>query len=199
MEESMETRFEQYDAALIVAARAHRTQVRKGSDIPYLVHPVHVSVLLIRHGFPEDVAIAGLLHDVVEDQNVPLQRIETDFGPAVAEMVDSLTERKLEDGKKRPWKVRKSEALAKLRTASDRAVAVKAADVLHNARSLANMLRREGPSSWAHYTGGPRQSVAYYRSVAGIARERLGPHSLVVAVEAAIADLESMIAEPGTA
>ncbi len=198
-EDAMEAQFKQYDAALVLAARAHRTQIRKGSDIPYLVHPVHVSVLLIRYGFADEVVLAGLLHDVVEDQNVSPDRIEMDFGPAVAEMVAALTERKLEGGRKRPWEVRKREALDQLRTASSGAVAVKAADVLHNARSLAHMLRREGASTWAHYARGPRQTMGYYRNVAAVARERLGPHPLVEGLEAAIEDLEGATTEQETA
>ena len=195
----MGTQFELYDAALVLAARAHRSQMRKGSDIPYLVHPVHVSVLLIRYGFPEEVVLAGLLHDVVEDQNVSPDRIKTDFGPVVAEMVDALTERKLEGGRKRPWEVRKREALDQLRTASTGAMAVKAADVLHNARSLVHILHREGASTWTHYARGPRETVGYYKNVVAVARERLGPHPLVECVEEAIADLEGMIAQQDTA
>jgi (p)ppGpp synthase/HD superfamily hydrolase len=198
-EDAMEAQFSQYDAALVLAARAHRSQMRKGSDIPYLVHPVHVSVLLIRYGFPDEVVLAGLLHDVVEDQSVSPDRIEMGFGPAVAEMVDALTERKLEGGRKRPWELRKREALDQLRTASTGAVAVKAADVLHNARSLAHLLRCEGAAAWTHYAGGPEQTVEYYRNVAALARERLGPHPLVEGVKGAIADLEGVIAEQETA
>ena len=83
---------ERYDEALALAARAHRHQTRKGSDVPYLVHVVHVSVILLGHGFPRDVAIAGLLHDVVEDQGIPLSDIEADFGQAVANMVAAASE-----------------------------------------------------------------------------------------------------------
>ena len=66
-----------YDAALALAARAHRDQLRKGTDLPYIAHPVHVSIILIRHGFGEDLTIAGLLHDVVEDTDTSL---DTDRG-----------------------------------------------------------------------------------------------------------------------
>ena len=99
----MQAYSERYEAALTLAARAHRTQLRKVGDVPYIVHPVHVSAILLRHGFSEDVVIAGLLHDVIEDQDVSLERIEADFGPAIAEIVAALTERKKEAGVDRPW------------------------------------------------------------------------------------------------
>jgi (p)ppGpp synthase/HD superfamily hydrolase len=186
-----------YDAALALAARAHRAQTRKGSDTPYLVHPVHVSVILLRHGFSEEIAIAGLLHDVVEDQDIPLEEIEAAFGPAVAEMVAALTERKHDGEGERPWQVRKKEALAQLRRASREAVAVKAADVLHNAHSLATQLRDRGPSIWRFYSRGPGEALWYFRSVAALVRERLGAHPLVAEIDEAIEALEQAIAETG--
>jgi (p)ppGpp synthase/HD superfamily hydrolase len=188
-----------YDAALISAIRAHRAQVRKGSDIPYVSHPIHVSVILLRHGFPEDVAIAGLLHDVVEDQEVPLASIETEFGPAVAEMVAAVTERKREGGARLPWEVRKQESLEHVRCASLGAVALKSADLLHNARSLTLLLRSDGLGTWQHFSRGSGKTLWYYRSMAGLARQRLGPHPLVDEMDEAIRDLEQAIAETGTA
>jgi (p)ppGpp synthase/HD superfamily hydrolase len=184
----------QYEAALILATREHRRQNRKGTDVPYIIHPVHVSVILIRHGFPEPVIIAGLLHDVVEDQNYPLHRIEAAFGPDVAEMVAALSEQKRDQhGSVRPWKIRKREALERLRRASTGAVAVKAADVLHNARALVADLRREGPGVWDRFNSGPGPSLRYYRNVADVAHERLGDHPLVMELDDALNDLELVV------
>ncbi len=190
---------ERYEDALILAARAHQHQMRKAGRDPYIVHPAHVAVILLRHGFSEDVAIAGLLHDVVEDQGVSLAEIEAGFGPAVAEMIASLTECKLEGDAERPWEARKQEALDQLHRAGLEAVAVKAADILHNARSVALGLRREGPSLWRSFKRGPEETLWYYRSGAAIIRERLGAHPLVEELEAAIAQLERVIAETGGA
>src|SRR5262245_25515348 len=98
-----------YDAALALAARAHHEQMRKGTDIPYIAHPVHVSLILIRHGFAEDLAIAGLLHDVVEDTDVPLDQIAAEFGDLVAQLVAAVSETKTLDGAERSWEQRKAE------------------------------------------------------------------------------------------
>ena len=49
-----------FDQALIVAALAHQSQKRKGTAVPYLMHPFHVALLLERHGFSEDVVIAAM-------------------------------------------------------------------------------------------------------------------------------------------
>jgi (p)ppGpp synthase/HD superfamily hydrolase len=186
---------ERYEAALALAARAHRDQLRKGSDTPYIVHPVHVSVLLIRYGLEEDVVVAGLLHDVVEDQDVPLAEIEAEFGPAVAEMVGALSEWKREGGVPRPWETRKRELLHQVRQASLGAVAVKAADTLHSARSMIAGLHQQGPSIWSHFSRGPDQSLWYYQSVAELVRERLTGHPLADELDRAVAELEEAIVE----
>src|SRR5262245_53593037 len=87
-----------YDAALAFAARAHRHEVRKGTDIPYISDVVHVSFILIRYGFDEDIAIAGLLHDTAEDCDVPIDQIELEFGDRVANLVAAVSEQKGLDG-----------------------------------------------------------------------------------------------------
>jgi (p)ppGpp synthase/HD superfamily hydrolase len=186
---------ERYDAALALAAGAHAGQTRKGSTIPYIVHPVHVSVVLIRNGFPEDMVIAGLLHDIVEDQDYPLTEIEARFGPAVAEMVAAVTELKKEAGLTRRWEDRKREALDHMRQASDDAIAVKTADALCNARNLALSLRQQGASVWDHFSRGPEQSIWYYRSLSDLARARMAGHPLLAELDQAIQDLERAITE----
>jgi (p)ppGpp synthase/HD superfamily hydrolase len=186
---------DRYEAALTLAARAHQQQKRKGTDVPYVVHPIHVSTILLRHGFPEEVILTGLLHDVVEDQDVPLVTIEADFGQSIAEMVAALTERKREGTQERPWETRKRELLAQVRQAGDAVIAVKAADSLHNARALAADLRRTGAGIWTYFRVGPGPSLQFYRQVAELVRSRLGAHPLAEELEDAVQDLERAILE----
>lgn len=181
---------ERYNAALTMAARAHAGQTRKGGDVPYIVHLIHVSVILIRHGFGEDVAIAGLLHDIVEDQGYSLAAIADEFGPDVAGMVAALTETKRDGDKPRSWEARKREALDHVESTGLDGVAVKAADVLHTARELAAGLRRQGPAMWDVLSRGPGPELWYFRSVAAIVGRRLGDHPLAAELEAAVRDLE---------
>jgi len=181
---------ETYEEALRLAIVAHRRQMRKGSGLPYIVHPVHVSVILLRHGFSTEAAIAGLLHDVVEDQGYDLTEITEQFGPVVMEMVAVLSERKRDaSGERRAWTVRKREALARVRTASRDAVAVKAADALHNTRSFLEDLRRDGPEIWRHFNEGPEKQLDYYREIVEVCTERLGSHPLADELADAVTDL----------
>ena len=187
---------ELYERALRFAAIAHQPQTRKGSDIPYITHLVHVSVILLRHGFPMAVVITGLLHDVVEDQGYGIGEIERRFGADVAEMVAALSEQKLDAaGHKRPWEVRKQESLAHMREASEGAVAVKVADTLHNTRCVALDVRREGPAVWQRFTRGPRAMLDYHRQILQVARECLADHPLVDELAEAVADLAQVMKE----
>jgi (p)ppGpp synthase/HD superfamily hydrolase len=104
-----------FDEALAFAACAHRTQVRKGTPhpgVPYIVHPMHVATLLRVHGFDEDLVIAGLLHDTVEDCDVEVGAIASQFGDAVATLVRAVTEQKTDaGGQRRPCRVERLAAV----------------------------------------------------------------------------------------
>jgi (p)ppGpp synthase/HD superfamily hydrolase len=178
-----------YDAALALAARAHRDQLRKGTDLPYLTHPVHVSVILIRHGFGEDLAIAGLLHDVVEDTDTSLAQIAAEFGDDLARLVEAVSETKSADGAELPWEQRKAEKLAHLQAAGPDVAALKAADSIHNLRSIIADLRSAGPAVWDRFKRGPEPTLGYYRAIADAVRLKLGAHAIVAELEQALAEL----------
>jgi (p)ppGpp synthase/HD superfamily hydrolase len=149
-----------------------------------------VSAILLRHGFPDDLAIAGLLHDVVEDQGVQLSEIEARFGPGVAELVAALSECKTDtEGNRRPWGVRKEEMLAHVRQASPEVAAVKAADTLHNARCTAQDIRCQGPDVWRCFNRGPELQLDYYRRIVRVVRERLQNHPIVDELARAVDEL----------
>lgn len=178
-----------YDAALILAARAHRTQLRKGTDIPYIAHPVYVARILGHYGFAENLQIAGLLHDVVEDTDVPIEAIRDAFGDEVAQLVTAVTETKTADGKELPWEQRKAEKLERLHSSGPDVAALKAADALHNARSLIRDLQADGGAVWARFKRGPQQTTDYYDAIAAGVRAKLGNHALAAELDAAVAEL----------
>jgi (p)ppGpp synthase/HD superfamily hydrolase len=188
-----------YDAALTLAARAHRDQLRKGSDIPYIAHAVHVSVILIRHGFGEDLAIAGLLHDVVEDTDVPIEAIAAEFGDEVARLVEMVTETKAAGGVELPWEQRKAEKLIRLRESGPDVAALKAADAIHNARSIAADVRRDGPAVWGRFKRGPEPTLGYYRAILEGVRAKLGGHPIAAELAEAVRDLEGGVLGAGKA
>jgi (p)ppGpp synthase/HD superfamily hydrolase len=182
-----------YDEALILAARAHRHQLRKGSaDVPYIVHVAHVSVILLRYGFEEEVIIAGLLHDVVEDCGVEIETIAAAFGETVANLVQAVT--KPPDAS---WEAARAAMVAQLEGGGPSVAALKAADTLHNIQSVLTDLRREGPLVWNRFRRGAEPTLTYYRAVLGGVRHWLGTHPLADELEQALRELEAGAGEDG--
>ena len=85
---------DKYKKALDFAYKIHYQQTRKGTDLPYFGHLVAVSNHVIENGGTTDEAIAGLLHDAVEDQGgLPvLKKIKKLFGTKVADIVDECSD-----------------------------------------------------------------------------------------------------------
>lgn len=80
--------------ALEYAAVAHDGQKRKDNFTPYIVHPFAVGMILLQYGFSEEVVIAGILHDVVEDTIYSLTDIQEKFGEKISHIIDGVTENK---------------------------------------------------------------------------------------------------------
>jgi GTP pyrophosphokinase len=162
-----------FEEALAFAARLHREQKRKGSDIPYVAHLLAVASFAIEHGADEDEAIAALLHDAVEDQGGSVIRaeIERRFGPGVAGIVDECSDTDQEP--KPPWRERKDAYLAHLASASRSALLVTACDKLHNVRSILADYDRLGEELWKRFNGGREGTLWYYRSVVDALAGRL--------------------------
>src|SRR3954447_26837434 len=103
------------ERALRWAAVCHGGQVRKGGGVPYVQHVVAVAMILDRLGFGDEVVIAGLLHDVVEDTAATLDQVRAQFGDEVARMVEACSEIKTDaSGRKRPWIDRKRDHIEAL-------------------------------------------------------------------------------------
>jgi (p)ppGpp synthase/HD superfamily hydrolase len=150
------------DRALRWAAWGHRDQVRKGSGIPYVQHVVAVAWILDRAGFDEDVVVAGLLHDIVEDTEVTLGEVEQRFGTRVAELVGHCSEIKLDDeGNQRPWIDRKRDHLRSMGGLPLEAKGIILADKLHNLMSIETDLQ-DGVSVWDKFNA-PRDQVIWYQ------------------------------------
>jgi guanosine-3',5'-bis(diphosphate) 3'-pyrophosphohydrolase len=151
-------------AALRWAATLHHGQARRGSGVPYVQHVVAVAMILDRLGFEEEVVIAGLLHDAVEDTDATLDDVRARFGPTVANLVASCSEVKVDaTGQKRPWLDRKRDHLAALADAPVPARAVTLADKLHNLLSIAADLAM-GLPVWTLFHADRDSVLWYYRT-----------------------------------
>ena len=147
--------------AIEMAARAHRGQLRKGSGVPYLIHPLNVAKLLIEQGCEEELVVAGILHDTVEDTDVELVDIAAAFGSRVSGLVAGASE----PDKTATWEVRKQHTIDSLAQLPTEALWIICADKLDNARSLREDLARTGPDLWSNFSRGQAKQAWYYRSV----------------------------------
>ncbi len=152
------------ERALRWSALCHRGQTRKGSDVPYFEHPAAVAMILDRAGFDEDVVIAGLLHDVVEDTTATLEDVSARFGTEVRELVRHCSEVKRDaEGRKRPWIDRKRDHLADLVGAPTTVWAIILADKLHNLTCIELDLE-QGHPVWSQFNAERSQVLWYYRA-----------------------------------
>jgi (p)ppGpp synthase/HD superfamily hydrolase len=155
-----------FDTALAYTSEAHREQVRKGSNIPYVSHLLGVASIALEFGADEDQAIAALLHDSVEDQGglERLADIRSRFGNRVAGIVMDCTD--AVETPKPEWQTRKERYLASLAGKSRDSLLVSLADKTHNAEAIANDREQVGEAIWDRFTGGKHGSIWYYRSLA---------------------------------
>jgi len=164
---------ERFDEALTYASGLHRTQTRKGGEIPYVGHLLSVASLIIEGGGTETQAIAGLLHDAVEDQGgAPvLADIREKFGDDVATIVAECSDTDVVP--KPPWKKRKQDYIDHLGDASEATILVSLADKLDNARAILRDYRIDGPELWQRFSvHDPQQHLWYYRSLLAVYQAR---------------------------
>lgn len=176
---------DRFEEALVYASRLHRTQRRKGNNVPYVSHLMAVTALTLEHGGDEEQAIAALLHDAAEDQGgrEELRRIERSFGAGVARIVadcsDSL------DQPKPSWRPRKEAYVAGLAEKPERSLLVSLADKTHNAECIRDDHRQFGEAVWDRFSGSGAGVRWYYRALADAFR-RHRPSPLAERLDAAV-------------
>ena len=175
------------------AAGKHAGQTRKQTAVPYLSHLMAVASLVLEAGGDEDLAIAALLHDVVEDcgGTPTLRDVEKKFGPRVARVVEGCTDTVLDP--KPPWRQRKEDYLRELKDADSDTRLVSAADKLHNVRSILTDYRQQGETIWSRFNGKKDGTLWYYRALRDEFQRT--PNRLTEELEIAVAELEQLGAE----
>ena len=179
--------------ALAYATKLHAQQVRKGTRVPYIAHLLGVASIVLAEGGDEDMAIAALLHDAVEDQGgkPTLREIERRFGARVARLVDACTD--ADTVPKPPWKDRKTRYIEAVRHEPADARLISAADKLHNARDILADYRQHGEEVWKRFRGGREGTLWYYRSLVDAFRAA-GGNRLVDELDRVVSELESLVA-----
>jgi (p)ppGpp synthase/HD superfamily hydrolase len=176
--------------AAAFAVTIHALQTRKGSDVPYISHLLGVASIVLEHGGDEEQAIAGLLHDAIEDAGAHQEaEIATRFGSRVASIVRGCTD--ADTIPKPPWRERKEAYIDHLGAAPADVLLVSAADKLHNARSICTDLRTHGLVVYDRFKGGREGTLWYYVKLSE-AFSRLMPGPLAVELGEAVKDMNRL-------
>jgi (p)ppGpp synthase/HD superfamily hydrolase len=154
-----------FEKAMAFAASCHHGQSRKGSGAPYITHPMAVSSLVGEYGGDEDQAIAGLLHDVMEDCGIASDDLVVRFGERVARIVVACTD--TTEQPKPPWRQRKEQHVSHVREQPAEVKLVLGCDKLHNASCIVRDLQREsvGALVWDRFRAERPDVLWYYRAM----------------------------------
>ncbi len=147
----------------------YQKQKRKGKDIPYITHPLTVGLILARVGASEDLVIAGILHDTIEDstseKKVTQEMISERFGEKVAELVLSVTE----TNKELSWEERKAEAFEHIKSFTKESLLLKSADIFANTSELIEDYNKDGKEIFERFNAPKerflKQSIRTIRAI----------------------------------
>jgi (p)ppGpp synthase/HD superfamily hydrolase len=166
-----------FQDAFGLASQLHEVQCRKGTKIPYISHLMAVASLVLEaseytefQSQRQDLAIAALLHDALEDQGhkISLEKIEREFGSLVAQIVSDCSDDVItvKDQKKAPWRQRKEKYIAHIGKTRKETQLVSCADKLHNFRSILWDHARIGEKIWDRFNADRADILWYYESLA---------------------------------
>lgn len=192
---------ERFTQAVEYARRLH-TEFRKGTEIPYLTHLLGVAALVMaqtgsRVPVTEDMVIAALLHDTVEDHGgLPrLRDVEREFGDNVGRMVAGLSDTFADDHeRKEGWEVRKETYLTRLAGEPDDVLLISAADKLYNAKAILEDYREIGDAVFERFKRGAGKQLWYFKELLRVFNAH--PRNRIVnEFEQVVCELEALIAK----
>ena len=162
------------EQALRAATILHKDQVRKGSiPMPYVSHLFAVAMIAIDYTQEEDVLIAALLHDTLEDTDYTPSELEADFGGKVREIVESLTEPQDSEKKTYTWKETKARYAKQLRKAPQEALLIAAADKIHNMRAMVEEYYDEHSRFMKEFSGSLEDRLIQYQDISNVLNKNL--------------------------
>ncbi len=154
--------------AIQFAIQTHELDVkqrRKGTDVPYVTHPLAVGIILSRVTDDENIIAAGILHDTIEDcepyGTITKEMIKQTFNSEVARMVDDVTEQ----DKALPWMERKLSAFEHIKHMTHGSLLVKSADVLHNLTELNDDIATNGTSVFSKFNASQEDTIQRYQKL----------------------------------
>lgn len=174
--------------AIELAAKAHKGQFRKGTKIPYIIHPLQVARLLIELGCSDEVVAAAILHDTVEDTDITLDDIKTAFGRNVMDLVAGASEPE----KRVPWEKRKEHTIAFLEKAPMDVLYIVCADKYDNIQSIKEGYEKEGEAVWDRFSRQKEAQCWYYCAIVDVLERRITEGPVLLLLKALKKELDSL-------
>lgn len=154
---------QRFVSAIIFAYQKHKGAVRKGTNTPYIEHPFETMEIVATLTDDPDVICAAVLHDTMEDAHVTYEELEERFGPRVAALVAGESEDKREGlPAEQTWKVRKQEAIDRLRLASRETKIIALGDKLSNMRAIHRDYNKIGDKLWNRFNCKDKAEQGWY-------------------------------------
>ena len=144
--------------AIALAALAHETQKRKGTEMPYILHPMEAAVIVSQIKYDVDLVCAALLHDVAEDSAMSFGSIKAMFNQRIADLVFSQSE-----DKSKSWAERKGHTINELKKQDDEDVKILyLADKLSNMRAISRDYDVLGDKLWERFNESDKRKQGWY-------------------------------------
>jgi len=154
------------EKAVRVSVAAHKDQIRKGDDSPYIIHPFMVALKLAKYNFSDIVIAAALTHDVLEDTEFPEDKLKEELGVEVLEIVKAVT-----NDDSLEWEEKKKKYVESVRNGPDAAKAVAVADKIHNLESLLIAHSEQGAALWKKFNRGKEKKLWFENEVLKMLKE----------------------------
>ena len=152
------------EKAIRFAVKAHAGALRKGTNLPYILHPLEAAAIAAQMTDDQEIIAATVLHDTIEDTETTAEDIRKEFGARIASLVSSNTENKRRElPAADTWLIRKQETVEHLKTASRAVKTVVFADKLSNLRAMVKDYISDGETFWNRFEmKDPHKHVWYY-------------------------------------
>ncbi len=164
------------DRAIIFAVKAHAGTERRGKGFPYIVHPMEAMEIVSTMTADQELLAAAALHDTVEDTDVTVDQLRSEFGDRIADLVDVESD-VMDEGvsEEESWRARKEAGIRRLARAGRDAKIVALGDKLSNMRAIARDYAAQGDAFWSiFHAKDPKQHAWRYRALADAMRELEG-------------------------
>jgi myo-inositol-1(or 4)-monophosphatase len=161
------------DRAIVFAVKAHAGTERRGKGFPYIIHPMEAMGIVATMTTDQELLAATVLHDTVEDTDVTIEDIKTEFGDRIASLVAQESEEMPEGmSEEESWHYRKQAAIDRLAKSSHDAKIVALGDKLSNIRAIARDYAEMGDALWERFHSNvPKDHEWHYRGLADSLRE----------------------------